>query len=151
MNEIIDCAVKLLNENKTALLTTIMEENYLDSRLVGPFVNDGLTVYIFTLNNSNKIKQIISNSHISLYLQENYENIKEYKSLLINGEAYKVSSDEEILNVMNRLEIRSRGYKEWIDKDGCEKWSIIKIQPKSIKYIDNSKWNEPQLIKIQEN
>jgi len=148
MEDTIHYAVNFLSENKAALLTTIMEDNYIDSRLIGPFINDELIVYIFTLNNSNKIEQINKNSHVSLYLQNNFENLKDLKSLLINGKAVKIIASEEIVKVRNALEIKSTGYKDWIDKDGWDKWSIIKILPESIKFVDNSKWKEPQKIII---
>lgn len=147
MEDITHHAVNFLKENKTALLTTILEDNFIDSRIIGPFLNDELIVHIFTLNNSNKTRQILNNPKVFLYLQNNFDNIKEeFKSLLINGNAINVISTEEIQNIKNRLEIKSKGYKEWIDKDGWDKWSIIKIQPKSLKYVDNSRWREPQLI-----
>jgi general stress protein 26 len=148
MEDIIHCSVNFLKENKAGLLITIMEDSSIDSRLIGPYLNDDLIVYIFTLNNSNKIKQILKNSNVSFYLQNNFENIKELKSLLINGKASNIISTEQILDLKNKLEIKSKGYKEWIDKDGWDKWSIIKIEPESLKYIDNSRWREPKIIKI---
>lgn len=150
MEDIINSAVNFLRESKAALLTTITEDNLIDCRMVGPFLNDDLIVYIFTLNNSNKAKQILKNPNVSLYFQNNFENIKEFKSLLINGNAVNVISTDEILNLKKQLEIKSKGYKEWIDKDGWDKWSIIKIQPKSLKYVDSSRWCEPQIIKISD-
>lgn len=147
MQDIINYAVNFLSENKTALLTTITD-NYIDSRLIGPFLNDELIVYIFTLNNSNKIVQISKNSHVALYLQNNFKNTKECKSLLINGKAVTNISSEETVTIRNALEKKAAGYKKWIDKNGWDKWSIIKIQPEFIKFVDNSKWKEPQIIKI---
>jgi general stress protein 26 len=148
MEDIIKDAVHFIGEIKTALLTTIIDGNYIDSRLIGPFVNEELTVYIFTLNSSNKIEQINKNSHVSLYVQNNFENTKEYKSLLINGKAGIVVSIDKIIKMQDALEIKASGYKAWIDKNGWDKWSIIKIQPEYIKFVDNSKWREPKLITI---
>lgn len=61
-----DCFVKFLNESKSALFTTITNNSCPDSRITGPFVNDNLIVYVFTLCDSNKIYQITQNSHVSL-------------------------------------------------------------------------------------
>jgi general stress protein 26 len=151
MDQCNDRIVKFLNENKTALFTTITEDNYFDSRMIGPFVNDRLIVYVFTLGESNKTLQIGKNSHVSLYLQNVYKNIKEYKSLLINGTASNVVSEEETMKVIDMLEIRSRNYKEWIDKDGWGKWTIIKICPERIKFIDNSESKTPLIFTINDN
>jgi general stress protein 26 len=54
----INDAINLLERESTGLLITFAEENQIDSRLVGPYVHDGLNLYIFTSKNSNKIKQI---------------------------------------------------------------------------------------------
>ena len=148
MNKTIDDAITLLEETSTGLLTTFIGEYRLDSRLIGPFVNDGLNIYIFTLNNSNKISHIDKNPCVSLYLQNKFENTKEYKSILINGKACKITNDNESNNVRDKLEIKSIGYKNWIDKEGWEKWTIIKVQPELIKYTDISKSHAPQYIEI---
>jgi general stress protein 26 len=149
MNNTIDDAIKLLEETSTALLTTFIEKNKLDSRLIGPFVNDGLNVYIFTKNNSTKISQIDKEPSVSFYLQNKFENTKEYKSILINGKAIKITKDNEQKNVKDKLEIKSIGYKKWIDKDGWEKWTILRVQPELLKYTDNSKAQSSQFIEIK--
>ncbi|MGE5672072.1 MAG: pyridoxamine 5'-phosphate oxidase family protein [Fibrobacterota bacterium] len=143
--------VKFLSESKTALFTTISADSYLDSRIIGPFVNDNLVVYIFTLCNSNKIDQMSHNSHVSLYVQNVYENIKNHKSLLINGTASKVVSVEETMMVKTMMEVRCKSYKEWIDKDGWVKWSIIKISPETVKFVDNSQSNKLLILKLNDN
>jgi general stress protein 26 len=151
MDKTIDDAVAFLEETSTALLTTFIGENRLDSRLVGPFVHDGPTVYIFTLNSSNKINQIHKNPCVSLYLQNKFENTKDYKSLSINGKAVKVTNDNEFNTAKEKLERKSHGYKKWIDKDGWEKWAIIKVRPELIKYIDNGKSPAPHYMEIPDN
>lgn len=152
MIKTIDDAVTLLEETSTALLITFVEENRLDSRLIGPFINDGLIVYIFTLNSSSKVSQIGINPSVSLYLQNKFEYIKEYKSLLVNGKAtIIIENDNEISLVKDKLEIKSNGYKKWIDKDGWDKWTIIKVQPEFIKYADNGKSQAPLYLDLKKN
>jgi nitroimidazol reductase NimA-like FMN-containing flavoprotein (pyridoxamine 5'-phosphate oxidase superfamily) len=148
MDQAKECIIAFLSESKAALFTTISDESYPDSRMIGPFVNDNLIVYIFTLCNSNKINQVNQNSHVSLYIQNKFESIKDYTSLLISGIASKVVTAEETTKVKNMMEVRCKGYKNWIDKDGWEKWSIIKISPEILKYTNNSQSNKNLILKI---
>ncbi len=143
MDTIIDEAVDFVEKAEAALFITINEENKPDSRLIGPFVNEMLTVYIFTLLSSNKIKQIENNQNISLYFQNKFENTKEYKSISLYGIANKMEKQDDKNKIMEKLEIKSKGYKDWIEKDGWEKWTIIKVQTEYLKYVNNSKSHLP--------
>jgi general stress protein 26 len=138
MSNIINQAVKFIEQADAALLITINEENKPDSRLVGPFVNEMLNIYIFTLLNSRKIKQIEKNDNVSLYFQNRFSNTKEYKSISLFGIAGKIETEEEKEEIIKKLEIKSKGYKEWIVKDGWDKWTILKMKTEYIKYVDNS-------------
>jgi general stress protein 26 len=149
MNKTFDDAIKLLEETSTALLITFVGENRLDSRLIGPYVNEGLNVYLFTSINSNKINQIEKDPCVSLYLQNKFENTRDYKSLLINGKAAIITDETEINSVKAKLEMKSKGYKKWIDKDGWQKWAVVKVQTGFIKYTDNGTSPVPQCLDIK--
>jgi len=148
MDNVIEEAVEFVEKADTALLITINEENKPDSRLIGPFVNKLLTIYIFTLMSSNKIKQIVNNQNISLYFQNKFENTKEYKSISLYGIAHILEKEEDKNKIMKKLEIKSKGYSEWIKKDGWEKWAIIKMQTNYLKYVNNSKSHMPLFKQI---
>lgn len=49
------------------------------------------------------------------------------------------------------MDVRCKSYKNWVDKDGWEKWRIIKISPESIKFIDNRESIKPRILKINDN
>jgi general stress protein 26 len=143
MSSIINQTVEFVEKAEAALLITINEENKPDSRLIGPFVNKVLNIYIFTLLSSKKIKQIEKNKNVSLYFQNKFENMRDYMSISLYGTAEKLEENEEKNEIIQKLELKSKGYKDWIVKDGWEKWTIIKIKTESIKYVDNRETHVP--------
>lgn len=143
MSSIINKAVEFVEKAEAALLITINEESKPDSRLIGPFVNKMLNVYIFTLLSSRKIKQIEKNKNVSLYFQNKFENTREYKSISLYGTAEKLEENDEKKEILQKLEIKSKGYIDWIEKDGWDKWVILKVKSEYVKYVDTSETHIP--------
>jgi hypothetical protein len=83
-----------------------------------------------------------------MYIQNKYDTYKEYESVLVSGKAFVLSEEVELNNVIDKLSIKSIGFKKIIDKDGWEKWIVIKIFPDAVKYTNNSKMPVVHYIKI---
>jgi hypothetical protein len=64
------------------------------------------------------------------------------------GVANKLKDEEEKNAIIDKLKIKSKGYSDWIIKDGWEKWTIIKIKTENVKYVNNSETHVPIYAEI---
>lgn len=139
MSELITEAINHIEKAAYALLITVGEENKPSVREIGPFVNNGLNVYLTTRIDSQKVKHFNINPFITLYFPNNNLEPKEFKSIALTGTISRITDETEINYVLDELEHKSPYYKKHICKEGLDIWAIYKFTSKTLQLTDYSK------------
>ena len=132
-------AVGYIEKSPYALLVTVDEGNKPCVREIGPFVNNGLDIYFVTRLDSQKVKHIDVNPHVTLYFPNTNQEVKKFRSIAITGKAARVPEGNEFNGVLEKLEQKSPGYRKYISKEGFTVWTVFKITAKSLQSTDYSK------------
>jgi nitroimidazol reductase NimA-like FMN-containing flavoprotein (pyridoxamine 5'-phosphate oxidase superfamily) len=132
-------AIGYIEKSSYALLITVGEGNKPSVREIGPFVNNGLAIYFMTRTDSQKVKHINSNPFITLYFPNTNQTIQEFRSIAVTGKAARVPEGNEFNNVLEELERKSPGYRNYIGREGFKRWTIYKITATSLQSTDYSK------------
>ena len=132
-------AVSYIEKSSYALLVTVGEGNKPFVREIGPFVNNGLDIYFVTRIASQKVKHIGINPLVTLYFPNTNQAVKEFRSIAVTGIATRVPEGNECNGVLEKIEQKSPGYKNYISNEGFKIWTIYKITAQSLQSTDYSK------------
>lgn len=133
--EVIDYIAK----TRLAILATVRGDQAPVVRTIGSFAQDGLNIYFSTGKETAKVKQIEGNKVVSLFFQQEGQEIGTFKNVALIGEAEKVREGNELTKAVELLGNRNPRFKARIEKGELEKVAIFKVQPKEVKYLDFSK------------
>ena len=102
-------------------------------------VNSGLDIFFATRKDSQKVNQVNNNPEVILYFQVPNQTIEEFRSVIITGKASPLSDEKEFNGVLDKLGQKSPEYKNYINRDGFEVWSIYKVSAYTLQYTDFTK------------
>jgi uncharacterized protein len=139
MSELSAQAIEYIEKSSVLLLVTVDKENKPSTRYVGPYVNNGLNIFFMTMKDSRKVKHINGNPFVSLYIQLTEQPAEKFKSVGVSGRAMLVGQGAEFDDIFDRIGQKSPGFKNWLLKDGLDKWVVCKVTAASLHYTDFSK------------
>jgi uncharacterized pyridoxamine 5'-phosphate oxidase family protein len=139
MSPLAEESVSFIDKSSYAVLVTVGEENKPFVREIGPLVNKGLDIYFVTRIASQKVKHIEAHPIVTLYFPNTNQSAKEFRSIAVTGTTVRVPEGGEFDGVLEKLERKSPGYKNYISNEGFTIWTIYKMTTKSIQSTDYSK------------
>lgn len=136
-----------IKSTKYVVLGTV-NENIPVQRTLGAFANDGLTVYFSTNINTEKVKHIGKNPHVSLFFQQEGQDITSFKNVSIIGQAIHLSGKKELEEAISIIGSRNPRYKERVAKGEVKDAALFKVEPIEIKFLDFSRGIGPDSIQV---
>ncbi|MCH3963691.1 MAG: pyridoxamine 5'-phosphate oxidase family protein [Clostridium sp.] len=140
MSDVLDAAVKYVEQSKTGLLVTIGEDGAPYVRIMGAFSNDGANLYFETGRKSNKVKHIQKNPVVTFYFQNEGQVYDTFKSVSITGKATEVlENDDDFKKAVDGISVRYPVLKENLSKGGLGDSVIYRIKAQFVKLADYTK------------
>jgi uncharacterized pyridoxamine 5'-phosphate oxidase family protein len=139
MSDTTQDAVTYIEKSAYALLVTVGEENTPCVREIGPFVNRGPDIYFVTRLDSQKVRHINANPCVTLYFPNTNLEVKKFRSIAVTGSAARVAEGDEFDGVLEKIEQKSPGYRNYIGKEGFNVWTVYKMTARSLQSTDYSK------------
>lgn len=140
MSEVLNEAIKYIEQSKKGLLVTIGEDGAPYVRIMGAFSNDGANLYFETGRKSNKVKHIKNNPIVTFYFQNENQSYDTFKSVSVTGEASEVLRDDDDFNkAVDGISIRYPVLKENVSKGKIGESAIYRIKTKFVKLADYTK------------
>jgi pyridoxine/pyridoxamine 5'-phosphate oxidase len=134
--------LRYVRENKSIVLATAQESGQPDLRTLGGYNFDGFTLYFGTSSTSDKVKQIDGNNRVSVLLQQEGQDIKDFKNITIYGTAERLTgADYEA----GKKKIRERRPNAEFDE---KVKYIYKVTARQIKVLDFSEKPEDRITII---
>jgi pyridoxamine 5'-phosphate oxidase len=120
------------------ILATINEKNEPILRTLASWAIDGHRVYFATNVQSAKVQQIRQNSHVSILLQQEEQELGSFVNIAFTGEA-EPSSDEERERAIIAISDRSPRFRERVEKGELDTYALFTLLPREIKVLDFTK------------
>ncbi len=127
-----------INSTKYTVLGTVKDDIPV-TRTIGAFANDGLTVYFSTNKNTEKVKHIGKNPHVSLLFQQEGQELKSFKNVSIIGRAIQVLEKNEQEKAIALIGSRNPRFKERVANGEVKDSTFFRVEPIEVKFIDFSK------------
>lgn len=108
-------------------------------REIGPFVNNGLDIYFVTRLDSQKVRHINANPCVTLYFPNTNFEAKKFRSIAVTGTAARVAVGDEFNGVLEKIDLKSPGYRKYIASEGFNVWTVYKMTARSLQSTDYSK------------
>ncbi|MCI1996400.1 MAG: pyridoxamine 5'-phosphate oxidase family protein [Clostridium luticellarii] len=146
MSEVLDEAIKYVEQSKTGLLITVGEDGAPYARVMGAFSNQGANLYFETGRKSNKVKHIKKNPIVTFYFQNENQSYNTFKSVSVTGETSEVlQGDDDFKSAVNGISVRYPVLKENVDKGDIGDSVIYRIKAKFVKLADYTR--DPKEVK----
>ena len=134
MDEKMENFVLDIMENHNILtLATLREDGYPQANTV-TYANDGLTMYIATALDSQKIKNIINSNKVSLTIDKDYEDWNKIKGLSMAATAEIPTNPDDIQKAMNCLVKKFPFLAEMPEPE--EPLAVVRITPQIISVLN---------------
>ena len=130
------------NASKAFVLSTVDEHLKPWSRYMGAFLVEGeFTLYMATYSNSRKVKDILRNPGVQLlFASEDFT-----KTATLAGRAYMDSSISKKKAFWEAVP----STKDYFSEHTSPEFGLIKFEAETIEYIDQSKSNDPVVVKLK--
>lgn len=146
MSEVLNKAIKYIEQSKTGLLVTIGEDGAPYVRIMGAFSNDGLNLYFETGRKSNKVRQIKKNPMVTFYFQNENQSYNTFKCVSVTGEASEVlQTDDDFNSAVEGISVRYPVLKKNVSKGNIGDSVVYRIKAKFVKFADYTK--DPKEVK----
>lgn len=136
MSQVIDNAIKYVEESKVGLLLTVDENKVPFVRSIGAFSTEGANIYFLTAKATEKVKHIKENPIVTFHFQNEGQPIQTFKSVAITGEASEITDSEEFAKAVEAISVRYPLIKERVASGEIENSSIYSVKAKFIKSAD---------------
>lgn len=138
----------LLKSHNILTLATIREDGYPQATTVG-YVNDGLTIYIATFPEAQKVKNIGYCNKVSLTVDKDYNKWEKIKGLSMGGIAEVLTNQQEIIKVIDLL---AQKFPQLADMAAPDPSSIafLKITPEIVSVLNYEKgFGHTELVNLK--
>jgi nitroimidazol reductase NimA-like FMN-containing flavoprotein (pyridoxamine 5'-phosphate oxidase superfamily) len=136
-----------INSTKYIVLGTV-KDGIPFLRTIGAFANDGLTVYFSTNKNTEKVKHIGKNPHVSLFFQHEGQDITSFKNVSVIGRATQVAEKKEQDKAIGLIGGRNPRFKERVTKGEAKDAAFFKVEPIEVKFLDFSRGIGADSVKV---
>lgn len=131
--------VTYVDKTRFAVLAYVRNDAAPLLRSMGSFVPSGLDLYFSTRKDAAKVKEIADNSRISFLFEHDNQELNQWKSVLLIGDAVRVDSGEEFTKAVDLLSSRNPRFKERVDKGELAHTQIFKLKSEEVEYLDYGK------------
>lgn len=128
----------ILNEVEDMTIATLRTDGYPQATTV-TFVNDGLTLYFMTTEESQKVRNIDKNNKVSLTVNRSYTDWNHIEGLSMGGTASFVNDPEEIERIGHLMFKKHPDLASYIPAHDGNELAYIRVDPKIITVIDYKK------------
>ena len=130
--------LNILDNEHDLTLATVRPDGYPQATTVS-YVNDGLTIYIGTGKESQKVNNIRHNNKVSLTVNTDYQDWIHIKGLSIGGRAEILNDPDEIGRATECMLKRFPQVADWADAVQRSDIVFLKIQPQVVSILDYEK------------
>ena len=131
--------VTYVDKTRFAVLAYVRNDAAPLLRSMGSFVPSGLDLYFSTRKDAAKVKEIADNSRISFLFEHDNQELNQWQSVLLIGDAVKVDSGEELNKAVELLSNRNPRFRERVDKGELALTQIFKLKTEEVEYLDYGK------------
>ncbi len=132
-----DQIISIIDDVQDMTIATVRDDGYPQATTVS-YVNDGLTIYFGTDEDSQKARNIARNNKISVTINRDYGDWDEIEGLSMGAVATPVSDPEEIEKVGSLLFKKFPQVAQYVPT-GAEGVALFRLEPKVISLLDYSK------------
>lgn len=129
--------ISIIDDVQDLTIATVREDGYPQATTVS-YVNDGLTIYFGTTDDTQKAKNIAGNNKISLTIDRAYGTWDEIESLSMGGIAIQVTVPEEQQKAGALFLEKFPQVAEYFSIE-TENAILFRIEPKVISVLDYNK------------
>ena len=133
-----DFILDIINREHDLTLATVRPDGYPQAITVS-YANDGLTIYVGTGKESQKVNNIRQNNKVSLTINTGYKDWNHIKGLSMGGVAEIVNDPDEIRRAGECMLKRFPQAAEWAQSDIANEIVFLKIHPQVISILDYEK------------
>jgi len=132
------CILALLEAHNILTLATIREDGYPQATTVG-YVNEGLTIYIGTFPQAQKVTNIRHCPKVSLTIDRDYKDWSQIQGLSMGGTAEILTNPEEIHRVSALFKAKFPQIAAMPIPEDPAHIIFIKVRPHVISVLDYTK------------
>lgn len=148
MSQVVDKAIKYVEQSKIGLLLTVDENKVPFVRSIGAFSTDGANVYFLTAKATEKVKHIKENPVVTIHFQNEGQPIQTFRSVAITGEASEVTDSGEFEKAVEDISVRYPLIKDRVASGDIRDSSIYVIKAKFIKSADYTETPREVIINL---
>lgn len=138
----------LLQRHQVLTLATLREDGWPQATTVG-YVNEGLTLYVATGADAQKVRNIGASSKVSVAVNGASPDWTRLQGLSMAATAEVMTSRSEILRVARLVNRKFPTLAEFSNPERDRGWAFVKIVPQVISVIDYTKgFGHTVLIKL---
>ena len=142
-----DQIVSIIDDVQDMTIATVREDGFPQATTVS-YVNDGLTIYFGTAEDSQKARNIAQNNKISVTINRDYGSWDEIEGLSMGALAKPVSDPEEFQKVGGLLFEKFPQIPQYVST-GAEGVALFRVEPKVISLLDYSKgFGHTELVEL---
>lgn len=141
--------ISIIDDVDDLTIATVREDGYPQATTVS-YVNDGMTIYFGTSEDSQKARNIDRSNKVSLTINRNYVNWGEIEGLSIAGVAKRVTDSAELQRVSSLLFRKFPQIPEYVPEEAApDDLALFRIDPLVISLLDYRKgFGHTELVEV---
>ena len=138
----------IIEHERDLTLATVREDGYPQATTVS-YASDGLTIYVGTGPDSQKVRNIRHSDKVSLTIDTDYSDWSQIRGLSMGGRAKVLTDRAEIEHAAACLVKKFPQAAEWASPEESEDVVFLKITPEVISVLDYRKgFGHTELVRV---
>ncbi|HEY6008648.1 MAG TPA: pyridoxamine 5'-phosphate oxidase family protein [Geobacteraceae bacterium] len=113
-------------------------------RTIAAFAADGLAPVFSTHKDTDKVRQLTENPHVSILFEHENQNLRSFVNITISGIARRVESELERERVIALIGARNLRYQERAARGDLVEQVFYRVEPHELTILDFKKSPSPQ-------
>lgn len=130
--------LRLLKQHDVLTLATLREDGWPQATSVG-YVNDGLTLFVATGADAQKVRNIARDGRVSVAIGSDTPDWSRLQGLSMAARAERMTSRSEIQQAARLLKKKFPSLIDFSDPERDRGWAFLKIVPQIVSIIDYTK------------
>lgn len=131
--------VTYIDKTRFGVLAYVRNDGIPLVRSMGSFVPSGQDLYFSTRKEAAKVKEISDNGRVSFLFEHDNQELNQWKSVLLIGDAVRVDNGEEYSTAVELLSTRNPRFRERVEKGELAHTQIFKLKSGEIEFLDYGK------------
>ena len=128
-----------IDTTRFAVLAYVRNDGTPLQRSIGSFAPIGLDLYFSTRKEAAKVQAISEEKRISVLFEHDNQDLTQWKSVLLIGDAEKIDGGAELDLAVETLSQRNPRFKERIAKGELPVTQIFKLKAEEVEFLDYGK------------